>query len=162
MVWEKTIKEEWTNKNYSNDNYSYICSLRRFEYLPFLRTHHQAKPFFGRRCSWSIFELCPSKLCPCLRVETWFLQSSCKWFCVPSNDYVGKMECNRRPSDIENINEISFFLFEEILCRRRSELAYELQNGKFFRREIERRRTKFKQVLVLIYTKCASCLSPML
>jgi len=34
MIEEKTIKEEWTNKNYSNDNYSYICSQRRFEYLP--------------------------------------------------------------------------------------------------------------------------------
>ena len=34
MIEEKMIKEECTNKNYSNDNYSYICSLRRFEYLP--------------------------------------------------------------------------------------------------------------------------------
>ena len=34
MIKEMSIKEEWTNKNYSNDNYSYICSLRRFEYLP--------------------------------------------------------------------------------------------------------------------------------
>ena len=52
------------------------------------------------------------------------------------------MECNRRPSDIENINEISFFLFEEILCKRRSGLAYELQNGKFFRREIRKEKDK--------------------
>ena len=29
MIEEKTIKEEWTNKNYSNDNCSYICSQRR-------------------------------------------------------------------------------------------------------------------------------------
>jgi len=34
MIVEKTIKEECTNKNYSIDSYSYICSQRRFEYLP--------------------------------------------------------------------------------------------------------------------------------
>ena len=38
MIWEKTIKEEWTNKNYSNDDYSYICSQRLFEYLPVFLT----------------------------------------------------------------------------------------------------------------------------
>jgi hypothetical protein len=33
MIQEKTVKEERTDKNYSNDNYSYICSQPRFEYL---------------------------------------------------------------------------------------------------------------------------------
>ena len=36
MIWEKTIKEEWTNKNDFNDNYSYICSQRRLIYLLFV------------------------------------------------------------------------------------------------------------------------------
>ena len=34
MIEEKTIKEECTNKNYSIDHYSYICSQRHFEHLP--------------------------------------------------------------------------------------------------------------------------------
>ena len=36
MIEEKTIKEEWTNKNYSNDNYrtTFCGTAFAFEYLP--------------------------------------------------------------------------------------------------------------------------------
>ena len=37
MITEKTIKEECTNKNYFNDNYSYIAHSVRFENLPIMK-----------------------------------------------------------------------------------------------------------------------------
>jgi len=72
MITEKTIKEEWTNKNYFNDNYRLHCSC-----VAFIRTEasnsnrgticfHDLKSPFGPGSSPQVIPVVKSISCPFL------------------------------------------------------------------------------------------------